>query len=182
MSEFFNVSTSAAIMLDDSVVSLSSGWSSQHIVDEFNEVLEVVATKEELTAAKTELSNQISHLETIVGEGGGSGLEYKEVIFTIHLDANETRNYDYLLAYNTFLITNIYFESSGANFSFQINNKQTNGFSVYLIESISNYMDSLFLTYNDNDFENKLRTILTNKSNFPTDVTVSIFGMALKNS
>jgi len=140
-----------------------------------------VVLKDDLIAINTKLTDLQSQINAITAAevGGGSGLEYKEVVITTTLAANETKSIDELLSNNTLIITNLYFDTSGGNIKFKLVNKAVDGFVVYEIDSVSDYMDSLFLTYNDNDNEKKLRTIITNESSFETTVTITILGMVL---
>jgi len=159
MSEFFSITT-GPVVIDDSQISRSTGWSSEQIYE-----------------AIINYSN---------ASGGGGGLQYKEINDVIVLTAGQTIQKDYDLGDKSIIVTTVYLDvADGSNFEFKIIDKVTNGFLLYDTGKVSHYTDSLFIPYKDKDSSdtsiNKLHTEITNWNlNGSITLNLKILGLELK--
>jgi hypothetical protein len=157
MSEFFNVNTSATIVLDDSQTSRSTTWSSERIYEAI--------------------------LGYTSGMGGG-GFKYMELNDVITLQAGETLKRDYDLGSTSMVITTVYLDiADGSNFQFKIKDQIKNGFKLYDTGRVSHYTDSLFIPYKDKDPAtiNKLHTEITNWNMYaPVVLNLKILGLEVE--
>ncbi len=157
MSEFFYVTQDKDVVIDDSVTSRNSTWSSEQIFEEI-----------------------INHIQ---GNSGGTNLKYREINDTINLKAGEeiTKNYD--LGDNTMILTTLYLDiPDGSTFRFRVFDKVKNGFLLYDSGKVMHYTDSVFIPYQDKDKDtNLLHTVITNYNpNNSETLNVKLLGLEVQ--
>ena len=164
MSEFFNVTLSKDVVIDDSKISRITTWSSEQIME------------------------QILNYTNSSQRGDGSGLKYMEINDVVNIEAGGIIDKDYDLGENSFIITTLYLDiADGSYFKFKIFDKSINGFLLYDTNRVSHYTDSVYIPYQEKDEkenkENKLHTQMINSNqNSPVILNIKILGLEINSN
>lgn len=138
----------------------------------------VLAQINKLKSSINTVSLTLNDIVTLLNSGK---LKYLEVSQNIDLSTGAIVDFDLVLPCNFVLITSIFVSSSnGTIYTLEMFNKQARQDVVYRLRRITNYSDSITMSYNDNDNNEKLYLKLTNNDVTDTVVTIKIIGIQME--
>jgi hypothetical protein len=126
------------------------------------------------------LTDDINYL--LQNTGGNKGLVYRDINDMISLQPKEILKKNYSLGDKSILITGVYIISkSEIPFTFNIFDKENDGFKIYSLENVTNIADNLYLPYKDYDNGNNLHIEVSNiASSLQNVVSFRIVGLELE--